>query len=252
MKRKLFCEINGLTYRISVYKERLKRYLRNFKQRKEYCRVLSRDNLEHSIYKHRSLILRQLGNNDITLQRNKKVNLSLAAPRIDGIVIPPGGIFSFWNLVGKCSKRKGYLEGVTISNGKVTSGTAGGMCQMTNLLHWMILHSPLEIIEHHHHHKYDLFPDYKRQIPFGTGTSIMFNYLDYQFVNNTKDTFQIRVRVSVRYLEGDLRVNKLQSKSYHIEERNHHLLKKIIRFIDAMKFIKEHMIKELVLRKRMS
>jgi vancomycin resistance protein VanW len=27
----------------------------------------------------------------------------------------------------------------------------GGLCQFTNLLHWVALHSPLEIAEHHHH-----------------------------------------------------------------------------------------------------
>ena len=45
-------------------------------------------------------------------------------------------------------------------------------------------------IEHHHHDALDLFPDYNRQIPFGTGTSIAYNYLDYRFKNTTnKVTF---------------------------------------------------------------
>lgn len=224
MNRKLFCEMNDTTYKVSVSKERIKRHMVNLIHRKKYCTDYQ-ESLEHIVYKHKSLIMRQLGNNDIALQVNKKMNLSLAAPKLDGIVIKPGEVFSFWYLVGKCSKRKGYLDGVTISNGKVTPGTAGGMCQMTNLIHWMILHSPLQILEHHHHHRYDLFPDYKRQIPFGTGTSIMYNYLDYRFINNTKDTFQLRIKVSDRYLEGELRVDQPQNKSYHIEERHHQFLK---------------------------
>ncbi len=33
------------------------------------------------------------------------------------------------------------------------------MCQFTNLLHWMALHSPLTVTEHHRHSGLDLFPD---------------------------------------------------------------------------------------------
>lgn len=225
MQRKLFCEINKYTYKLSVFKERFKRYLTDIINPQRYSQGVQQHDLEYCIYKHKSLIIRKLGNNDISLQINKKKNLLLASSKIDGIVIKPGEVFSFWNLVGKCSKRKGYLNGVTISNGKVIPGVAGGMCQMTNMIHWMILHSPLEISEHHHHHKYDIFPDFKRQIPFGTGTSIMYNYLDYQFVNNTNDSFQIRLKVTNLHLEGELRVSESQSESYHVIEKNHKFIK---------------------------
>lgn len=56
------------------------------------------------------------------------------------------------------------------------------MCQFTNLIHWLILHSPLDIIEHHHHNRFDLFPDHNKKIPFGTGTSIMYNYIEYVLI----------------------------------------------------------------------
>ena len=225
MKRKLFCEINNVTYKISVSKERMKRHILNLFNTTKYSFEIQNQDLPYCIYKHNSLIMRKLGNENIDLQINKKKNLQLTSPKIDGIVIKPGEVFSFWNLVGNCTKQKGYLNGVTISNGKVTPGVAGGLCQMTNLIHWMILHSPLDIVEHHHHHRYDIFPDFKRQIPFGTGTSIMYNYLDYQFANMTDDTFQIRVRVSDQHLEGELRVNNSQKKSYHIVEKNSKFVK---------------------------
>jgi vancomycin resistance protein VanW len=108
------------------------------------------------------------------LQDNKAVNLSLAAPKINGIIIKPQEVFSFWKLVGECTEAKGYKEGLVIKSGKVDKGIGGGMCQFSNLIHWMILHSPMTIIEHHHHNQIDMFPDYGRQIPFGTGTSIMY------------------------------------------------------------------------------
>ncbi|WP_442871372.1 VanW family protein [Anaerotignum sp. MB30-C6] len=48
----------------------------------------------------------------------------------------------------------------------------------------------------------DLFPDFDRQVPFGIGTSIAYNYLDYRFKNNTTNTFQIFVYTSQKYLCG--------------------------------------------------
>ena len=58
-------------------------------------------------------------------------------------------------------------------------------CQLSNLLHWMVLHSDLTITEHHHHDRFDLFPDDGRQVPFGMGTSIVYNYLDYRVTNTS-------------------------------------------------------------------
>ena len=181
MKRKLFCEISPLTYRISVEKNILQRKLRDLLARERFAQIRSSRLLPEVIYSHKSLIRRRLGSVDMRLQENKAVNLSLAAPRVTGVIIKPGETFSFWRLVGRDSRRKGYLDGLTISNGRVSEGTGGGMCQFTNLIHWLVLHSELTITEHHHHDGFDLFPDFGRQIPFGTGTSIMYNYLDYRF-----------------------------------------------------------------------
>ena len=88
--------------------------------------------------------------------------------------------------------------------------------EITNLIHWMVLHSELTITEHHHHDGLDLFPDFNRQIPFGTGTSIVYNYLDYRVKNNTSRTYQLLVWVDGEYLRGELRADQEQPNSYHI------------------------------------
>lgn len=172
------------------------------------------------IYRHSSLIRRKLGNTDLELQENKAVNLALSAPKVNGILIHPGETFSFWRAVGPDTARNGYKEGLTISKGMPSRGTGGGLCQFTNLIHWMILHSDLTITEHHHHDGIDLFPDFKRQIPFGTGTSIVYNYLDYRFRNDTDYTYQLLVHSDGEYLRGELRAEKAQSTAYHIHAEN--------------------------------
>lgn len=177
------------------------------------------------IYSHKSLIRRKLGDVDLQLQENKAVNLKIAAPRVCGIVIRPKETFSFWSLVGKCDREKGYKEGLTITAGKVSKDIGGGMCQFTNLIHWLVLHTPLEISEHHHHDGLDLFPDFGRQVPFGVGTSVFYNYLDYRFVNNTDMSFQLIVCTDDTYLCGEIRADRPLSQKYHILAENEYFSK---------------------------
>ena len=216
MKRKLFCEISPLAYKISMEKEIALRHVRDFFSNERFSHVKSDEKLPVLIYKHNSLIRRRLGNVNMELQENKAHNLSLAAPKITGIIIKPDETFSLWKLVKRCSAKEGYREGLTISSNKATSGIGGGLCQLSNLIHWMILHTDMEIVEHHHHDQLDLFPDYKRVIPFGTGTSIMYNYLDYRFKNTTKLTYQLIVYTTDEYLCGEIRANERQDFKYHI------------------------------------
>ena len=99
------------------------------------------------------------------------------------------------------------------------------MCQFTNLLHWMSLHSPLDIVEYHHHDGLDLFPDFNRQVPFGVGTSILYNYKDYRLKNNTDITFQFITFCSDKYLHGELRASASLPYSYHIKAEDEYFYK---------------------------
>lgn len=225
MQRKLFCEISPFTYKISEFKCRIVRNIKNLFARRRFSRIKKEEPLPVVVYKHNSLIRRRLGNTQMELQDNKAVNLSLSAPKVNGILIRPGEIFSFWHLVGKTTAAKGYKKGVTISKGRVLPGVGGGMCQFTNLIHWLVLHSPLTIIEHHHHDGMDLFPDYNRQVPFGTGTSIVYNYLDYRFKNESDTTYQLIIYVTDTHLCGELRASEELPVNYHIKTENEHFVR---------------------------
>lgn len=220
MSRRNFCELGPWAYRLSVWKGILIRKLKWIRMRPFFAKSRNSEPLPIKVYNHKSLIRRKLGNVDMELQNNKATNLTLAAPKINAILIKPGEVFSFWYLVGTCTKRKGFKVGLVIKSGGVSKDIGGGMCQFTNLLHWMILHSPLDIIEHHHHNDLDMFPDYGRQVPFGSGTSIMYNYLDYQVKNNTSQTFQILVYTNEDYLCGELRCEHELPSAYHVVEED--------------------------------
>ena len=95
------------------------------------------DPLPVRIKRHNSLLMRQLGESEMDLQRGKVTNLRLASRRLDGVLIRPGETFSFNKLVGNCTPRKGYVDGMRLSNGEARSGVGGGICQLANLVHWM-------------------------------------------------------------------------------------------------------------------
>jgi vancomycin resistance protein VanW len=163
---------------------------------------------------------------DPTFQYNKVNNLKLACAKVNGIILKPGQKFSFWKLVGEPTEKKGYLPGLVLSGGEAVCGIGGGLCQMANILHWMALHSPLDVIERHHH-SFDMFPDSGRVIPFGTGASLFYNYIDFGLQNKTKNTFQILMWVDDKYLHGEIRSQKPVPVSYHISERDHAFVKDI-------------------------
>lgn len=219
-KRKLFCEISPLTYRISMEKEILKRHIRDFFSCNRFAAERRTTDLPVLVYRHSSLIRRRLGNVDMQLQENKAVNLMLAVACIDGIILRPGETFSIWKMIGRTSAERGFREGLLIAKGEPARGIGGGLCQLSNLIHWMVLHSELTISEHHHHDGMDLFPDYGRQIPFGTGTSISYNYIDYRVRNETQNTYQLRLWTDEKYLHGQLRALEPQTHTFHIHAEN--------------------------------
>ena len=220
MSRPLFCQLGPWAYALSTWRCRAQRRAADFLRRVPFALTHSDSRLPVVVYRHSSLICRTLGQVDPVLQKNKAVNLALAAPRVNGILLRPGETFSFWRLVGPCTARRGYRTGLIIKQGRPDQDIGGGMCQFTNLLHWMVLHTPLTVTEHHHHDGVDLFPDFGRKVPFGTGTSILYNYLDYRVRNDTSDTWQLCVWLEGGYLCGEIRCSAAQSVKYHVRAQN--------------------------------
>ncbi|NME05446.1 VanW family protein [Psychrobacillus sp. BL-248-WT-3] len=218
-------EFHPLFYHIRIQQKRLVRALINLKdgQKLATSKLLS-TTFPYTCKKHQSLLRRTLGESDPQLQENKITNLKIAASKIDGIIIKPGEIVSFWRLVGKTTKAKGYIEGMQLSRGEVQKGIGGGICQLANLLYWMVLHTPLVVTERHHH-SFDPFPDSGRTLPFGSGASVFYNYVDLRFYNPTPSSFQIKVWVTDKHLKGAIFSKEEMPYSYHIDERNHQFLK---------------------------
>lgn len=221
-QRKLFCEYGSLAYKISLRKEALKKDIDDYLIKKyKIARKKSYENLEYLWKGDAKVLLRKLHGVDMQLQINKTKNLEIAGKKVDGIIIMPGEVFSLWNLVGKTSKRKGYLEALTVSDSELGKGIGGGLCQLGNLIHYLILHTDLEVVEKHHHSD-ALFPDEKRRVPFGTGTSIAYKRLDYKFKNTSNYPVQLRIWQDDVMIYGEIRSTVPINYKYKLVEEGHH------------------------------
>lgn len=222
--RKRLSEIHPIFYHTRIQQKRLFRRLSDLPKFNRFASDKQHEAFSFTCKKHQSLLRRKLGNSDPVLQENKVTNLEIASPTIDGILIKPKQIFSFWWQVGEATVEKGYIEGIQLSRGEVVRGVGGGLCQLANLLYWMALHTPLEIAERHHH-SFDPFPDENRTLPFGSGAGVFYNYIDLRFYNPTDLTFQIKLAVAENHLKGAIYSETPTPLSYHVFERNHRFLK---------------------------
>ncbi len=121
-------------YNLNVSRHRFVRQLYEILSFKKFaCEKIEID-LLFKIFTHKSVLIRKLGNSDVRLQQQKIKNLSLAVSTIHRVLIKPGETFSFWNLIGEPLARRGYVEGMLLSQGEVIAGVGGGLCQLANLL----------------------------------------------------------------------------------------------------------------------
>lgn len=180
------------------------------------------DRFEHAMARNQSLIMRELRNVDMWMQINKIKNLELAIDQLAGLVLKPGETMSIWRLIGRPSKRKGYLPGMVLVNGEMRSGYGGGLCQLSNLVYWMTLHTELTVTERFRH-QYDVFPDSNRTIPFGSGATIAYNYIDLQIRNDTNHDYYLCLKLTATHLIGEWHCTVPPQFRYEIFEKNHYI-----------------------------
>lgn len=122
-----------------------KRYVQWYTDGYRFAREQSADELPWREASHHTPLLRKLKDVDMQYQYNKIINLRLACARLDGLLLKPGQTFSYWKCIGNPTRRKGYVDGMVLYCGTFGPGVGGGLCQLSNLIYWMTLHTPLTV-----------------------------------------------------------------------------------------------------------
>lgn len=198
------------------------RHILWMKMHSKFAMTKSKTRLPYQAYSHQTPLLRKLKDVDMWYQYNKIINLRIAAKKLDGLILHPGEIFSYWKLIGKPTRRKGYVDGMVLRAGTFQAGVGGGLCQMSNLIYFMTVHTPLTVVERHRH-GYDVFPDSNRTQPFGSGATCYYPHGDLMIMNQTENDYQLCVTVGETDLIGEWRVTVPLTYRYEVVERNHEM-----------------------------
>lgn len=234
---KLFCELSPAAYAISVKKEIYKRQLTDKISGEKFAKEKKEEKLPHVVASHCSNMIKRAPGVDLTLQFNKAENIRLACAGINGIVIKPGETFSFWQLVGNPSKKNGFKDGRVIHQNKIIAGTGGGLCNLSNTVHLLVLESPMTVTEFHTHSD-ALAPDPGVRVPMSAGTSVSYNNVDFRFKNNTDQTIQLLMWCDGEELKAELRSEREFPWCYEIVEEDHHFSKEGERFFRISKIFR--------------
>ena len=221
LKRELlFCNISPLCFKISNYKEILKRHIANLLHRTRYPKEKSSQPLSCAAYRYQAGLIKRGKDIDPATQYAKAENIAIACRKINGILLKPGEEFSFWRSVGPTTARRGYQAGRVIERGTLVTGIGGGLCNLGNTIHLLALHSPLTVTEVHYHSD-ALAPDHGERVPMSAGTSVRYNYIDLRLRNDTEQTFQFLAEVKDETLFAELRCEQELPFSYAVTEENH-------------------------------
>ncbi|NCN58729.1 hypothetical protein GW940_02305 [Candidatus Microgenomates bacterium] len=121
-------------------------------------------------------------------------NLSLAASRINGTLIPPGEEFSFNDTVGDISYSSGYQAAYVIKDGRTVLGDGGGVCQDSTTLFRAVLDAGLPITERKAH-SYRVVYYEKGNFKPGLDATVYAPSTDFRFKNDTTAYILIQTKV---------------------------------------------------------
>lgn len=170
----------------------------------------------YHITEHSSPLYRKYNKRE--LDEGKIENIKIAIKQLDGIVIPPGHVFSFWKHVGRSSADRGFKTGLLLSNGFLREGVGGGLCQLSNLIAYMFACSECVFVERKHHSK-DVFPDNNRSVPFASGATVFFNLIDVKIKNTYPFPIKLNLRTTDTQLRGSISAPVSLSYVVKVEEK---------------------------------
>lgn len=121
---------------------------------------------------------------------NRITNLSIAAEKLNNVIIMPGEVFSFVKYVNNVTKENGYKPASTFLGDRDVLGIGGGVCQISSTLYDSALRADMEIIERNQH---SLRVHY---VPFALDAMFYEGSSDLKFKNNFDFPIVILSKVS--------------------------------------------------------
>jgi len=153
-----------------------------------------------------------------TTKKGRVENIKLASQKINGTLLKPGESFSFNDRVGPRTLATGFKEAIEIVNQEFVTGIGGGVCQVSSTLYNAVLLGDFKVLVRQNHSRPVGY------VPLGRGATVYYDYLDFEFKNNTSAPIMIlskvkgnRLRMSIMGQERDYQVEIFTSEPEVIE-----------------------------------
>ncbi len=192
----------------------------------------------HELVREQSLLINKHTGADIQYQYNKVHNLRLASEAVSRVVIRPGETFSLWRLVRHADRREAYKDGLCVNNGKLVAVYGGGLCQLSNMLFGLFLHTPLTIIERHTH-KVKVFPNPSPNDLCGVDATILEGWLDLRVRNDTAEAMQIALSMDDTYYYGRILAHNIPKRRYAVVNHNLHYTKRAGKAYESVDVVRQ-------------
>lgn len=114
---------------------------------------------------------------------NRIYNINLTASKINGVLVPPGEIFSFNKTVGDISAATGFKQAYVIKEGRTVLDDGGGVCQDSTTVFRAALNAGLPITQRTAHAYRVGY--YEQGFPPGLDATVYYPSVDLQFKNDT-------------------------------------------------------------------
>lgn len=180
-----------------------------------YARARSEEELPFTVFEASDVLLNRRSGFDMKYQLHKVHNLRLAARTVDGVLIRPGETFSFWRLVRSADRDEPYLDGLLLMDGAIVPSYGGGLCQLSSLLHWLFLHTPLTVTERRGH-PVEALPPNSGEFPRGVDATVSEGWTDLKVRNGTEDIFQIKISFDEERILGRVLCGRPPERSYEV------------------------------------
>ncbi|MGE3691256.1 MAG: VanW family protein [Novosphingobium sp.] len=131
----------------------------------------------------------------------KVTNIRLGASLLNGVVVEPGEIFSFWNLIGRPLASAGFAMGRAIREDVLQGDLGGGLCQVSGLAYELGLRAGFEVLERHPHSR-DLYAEEERFTLLGLDATVVWPWKDLRLRNGHSTPVCMQFAVGDGWIEG--------------------------------------------------
>lgn len=144
---------------------------------------------------------------------NRTGNVRLSANAINGLILNPGDVFSYNQVVGERTYENGYRDASVYTSDGIEDQLGGGICQTSSTLYMNVIRAGLEIVERQNHAYTVIYA------PIGEDATVYWGSIDFKFSNNQKfpikiEAYQEKDYVVIRFLGTKLDNNivKIETK----------------------------------------